>query len=831
MTPKLQKRKSSRAAVSTAERGVQTILSEMSEGVVVENDRYEIVYMNRSLVERFGDCVGEKCYRAFIGRRSPCPDCSVKEIIHKGKERFEYTAQDAAGRSYELVATPLYNPDGSVSVIEVIRDVTEKLAARKKIEREKRIAQSITESITHGVMTVDLDGRITSCNPAMRKQLQIPRRQVRGKKIWEVLTPVPAKQWHQAFEHLTHSTEPIRWDRIQIQHNGRREVVNVKIVPLKDETGEVAGSIDVFEFLTDKLSTEKKLKEAKQFYEVLLHDIREIVLVIRHRKVIWCNRRAEEVLGYSRDELLNRTTARLFFSDKEYRAFIQKAYGVLEHADRYSGLLSLRTNKGDRLHIELSLSATSRRGQRVTDVIAVGRDVTERYQVEQEKKERAQRQAILNRISAKIGSSIDLKEVLRYSARSILKLTGLDGCSIVLYDESSQTLKDYASYGLNLNFQKNLKWRLRPGGVTEWVVRNRKILHIPNTLKDTRSIASRATRMAGVKALAAFPILSKRSVIGLIFINSFQTGAFQSEVISLVTSVASQSAVAIENAKLYRKAKRAYQDLKAAQADVVHAGRMAAVGQLAAGIAHELNNPIGGILGYAQFAAGKLQAMRSDSRPNQTYENLRRYLGYIEKESQRCKDIVQKMLNFSRTEPMNYRRVDVSSILTESIQFMEHSLDRAGVTLKKRFSRQLPEIIADGHHLQQVFVNMLINAQKAMNDGGCLTVTTRRKRRSDDDQEMVEIRFTDTGCGIPKEHQDRIFEPFFTTRSIGEGTGLGLSISYRIVKNHGGRISVKSQVGKGTTFIVRLPVHRSQAQIHTISNPTRRSKKDGGAKG
>jgi two-component system NtrC family sensor kinase len=791
-----------------SDQGVSAILSEMSEGVVVENSRYQIEYMNQSLIDRFGDRVGEKCYRAFIGRQRPCPNCSVKEIIHKGRKRFEYTAVDAVGRSYELVATPLHKEDGTVAVIEVIRDVTEKRAAQQRIKREKEISQSIIQSIAHGVMTITLDGRITSCNPAMRKQLQLPKGRICDRKIWEVLKPVSAKQWRQAFRNVRRSTGLVEWDHLQIRSNGRPEVVNIKIVPLKNEAGEVMGTIDFFEFLTDKLGTEKKLKDAKRFYEVLLHDISEIVLVLRNRKVIWCNRRAEEVLGYPRKDLLDRTPAQLFPSRKAYDHFIQTSYGVLDHSNRSGGLLNLRSKTGEPLHIELSLSATHRQDQRVTDVIAVGRDVTAKIRTEREKKERSQRQAILNRISAKISSSIDLKEVLRFSARSIFQLTGLDGCSIVLYDESSGTLKDYASYGLNKNFQKSLKWRLRRGGVTEWVIGNKKLLHIPDTIADPRSASSRATKLAGVRALAAFPIQSKKKVIGLIFINSFQKGAFEPEVISLVTSVASQAAVVIENAKLYRKAKKAYEDLKAAQADVIQAGRMAAVGQMAAGIAHELNNPIGGILGYAQFAASKLSALRLEPESQEALNNLRRYLGYIEKESQRCKEIVQQMLNFSRTEPLHYRPADVNQIVNESLQFMEHSLARGGIEVRKRFSRQLPNIIADGHQLQQVFINLLINAQKAMDEGGLLTVTTRRTRRSTSGGDSVEIRFSDTGCGIPKEYQERIFDPFFTTRRVGEGTGLGLSISYRIVKNHGGEIRLNSKVGRGTAFIVCLPVHR-----------------------
>ena len=234
MAQKIRKKDRSREVVASAGQGVQTILSEMSEGVVVENEHYQIEYMNQSLIERFGNCVGQKCYRAFIGRQRPCPKCSVKEIIHKGKKRFEYTAHDVSGRSYELVATPLRRPDGSVWVIEVVRDITE------------------------------------------------------------------------------------------------------------------------------KIGTENQLKEAKRFYEVLLHDISEIVLVLRDRRVIWCNHRAEEVFGYSRDELLGRTTARLFSSTVEYQAFVKKAYRSLGRSNRYNNLLSLKTRKGETLHIELSLSARRR---------------------------------------------------------------------------------------------------------------------------------------------------------------------------------------------------------------------------------------------------------------------------------------------------------------------------------------------------------------------------------------------------------------------------------------------------------------------------------------
>lgn len=603
------------------------------------------------------------------------------------------------------------------------------------------------------------------------------------------------------------------------------------------------------------------------------------------------------------------------------------------------------------------------------------RNISARKMTRREEKERRRRVAILNKVTAKISSSIKLRDVLRFIAKSILQLSDLDSCSIVLYDEATLSLRDCISIGLRDKFQESLQWRLRPGGVTEWVVKNKEPLVISDTTKDDRSADSRATKLGGVKALIALPILSKGKVIGLIFVNSFRSGELKPEVVSLISSIASQAAGALENAKLYQqvsekvtelsalhlvgktlvssldvldllhevatvlhksfgynycaillldrermeltigasygvpkrtvqdlrlnaaqegitgwvartgkplyvpnvledsryiggiegikselavpmkrgnevigvlnveskeeggfterdlrvlttiaaqvamaienarlfeKAKGAYEDLKAAQADVVQAGKMSAVGQLAAGIAHELNNPIGGILGYAQFALTKIENLDGQGAGEEDLAHLVRYLRHIERESKRCKEIVQNLLNFSRTPPLNYRRTNVNRLLTESLEFMGHNLVIHNVSVTKRLSPKLPPIIGDGNQLKQVFINIILNSQRAMVDGGILQVVTRKAPHDGQSANCVEVAFSDTGCGIPQEHLPRIFEPFFTTRKVGEGTGLGLSVSYRIIKDHGGAILVDSKVNRGTTFLVRLPVARNR---------------------
>jgi two-component system NtrC family sensor kinase len=289
-------------------------------------------------------------------------------------------------------------------------------------------------------------------------------------------------------------------------------------------------------------------------------------------------------------------------------------------------------------------------------------------------------------------------------------------------------------------------------------------------------------------------------------VESKELDAFGKRDIRILTTVAAQVAMAAENVTLYEQIKRAYEDLKAAQADVVQAAKLSAVGQLAAGVAHELNNPIGGILGYAQFSLSKIKELGMEGEDSDFIGDITRYLEYIEKESQRCKTIVQSLLNFSRTSPMGYGNVNVNNTVNESLQFMEHGLTLKKIAVEKRFGKELPPIMGNENQLQQVFVNIILNAQKAMPQGGKLTVITRCCKRQGASEDYAEILFEDTGIGIPQENIDRIFEPFFTTRKIGEGTGLGLSVSYQIIKKHGGEIKVESRQGSGTTFILHLPI-------------------------
>lgn len=244
---------------------------------------------------------------------------------------------------------------------------------------------------------------------------------------------------------------------------------------------------------------------------------------------------------------------------------------------------------------------------------------------------------------------------------------------------------------------------------------------------------------------------------------------------------------------LEKKVEERTRELTEMQAHLVQSEKLASLGKLAAGIAHEINNPLGGILIYSHLL------LEEAKKNSPTQENLRK----IVKETTRCKDIVKGLLEFARPREPEMTPVNINDVVDRSLSIMERQAFFQNIVIQKIYA-SLPRIIADGSQLQQVFMNIVLNAAEAMGENGTLTIKTYLDPKND----SIHIEFTDTGHGIREENMHRLFEPFFTTKEVGRGTGLGLAISYGIIQKHQGAINVKSQVGKGSTFTVILPVKR-----------------------
>jgi two-component system NtrC family sensor kinase len=247
----------------------------------------------------------------------------------------------------------------------------------------------------------------------------------------------------------------------------------------------------------------------------------------------------------------------------------------------------------------------------------------------------------------------------------------------------------------------------------------------------------------------------------------------------------------------------------AAEDRLLQSEKQASMGRLAAGVAHEINNPLTGVLTFTRILL----------RNKDIGEKNLSYLQKIAESTVRVKNIVKGLLDFSRQTALDREPTEINRLIRGVISAMENQALIKGVSIQFNSGEDLPMLTMDRNQMQSVLINLIINALDAMEQGGTITISTGISlSASDTGKRGIEISVTDNGCGIPPEDLDKLFEPFFTTKEVGKGTGLGLAVSYGIVQRHGGTIRVQSEVGRGSTFTVLLPIEEQVEQDENSSS-------------
>ena len=251
---------------------------------------------------------------------------------------------------------------------------------------------------------------------------------------------------------------------------------------------------------------------------------------------------------------------------------------------------------------------------------------------------------------------------------------------------------------------------------------------------------------------------------------------------------------------LEQKVEKRTQELRSAQAETMRGEKLASVGLLASGVAHELNNPLTGILTFSHLVRQKMPDKSTDAED----------MDLVIRETKRCAAIIKRLLDFAREKLPEKKFTDLNQVIDDTVRIVEQPAHLRDIEITVHLDRTLPPIWIDADQIKQVIMNMLVNAQHAVEEKGSITVSTRcsldPRAPADEPKPMVEISIVDTGCGIPETNLQRIFDPFFTSKDVGKGTGLGLSVSHGIIEAHGGLIEVESKVGEGSTFRVFLPL-------------------------
>jgi len=398
--------------------------------------------------------------------------------------------------------------------------------------------------------------------------------------------------------------------------------------------------------------------------------------------------------------------------------------------------------------------------------------------------------------------TLDIDEILRLVLEGVIKNIGFDRARLYLVNEKRDLLECKMAVGVDVEKIKGIELPLDPeASIVSRSVMEKKPYIIPDARMDPR-VNPVLKEKFNLHSLVVIPLFTKERVLGAIAADHTEPGRrLTKETLDSVMTFAQQAGLAIQNASMYQELKnfsrqmeekiqKTTADLRKTEAQLIRSEKLAALGQLAAGIAHEIRNPLTSINILIHSLRERLPSENSQQ------EDLK----VIEEEIHRMNEIVDQFLRFAKPAPPFFEKTDVLSIVEETLQLLRLQAEKQRIAVEREF-QTLPMILIDPEQMKQAMLNLLLNAIQAMPEGGLLTL----KGRNSEDGQWIHLSIQDSGMGISGEDIDKLFDPFFSTKE--GGVGLGLSITHRIIDQHHGKIEVESSPGMGTLFTVWLPIH------------------------
>jgi PAS domain S-box-containing protein len=634
---------------------------------------------------------------------------------------------------------------------------------------------STFDSIPDCILVHDMEHRVLRANQALLGRLELTREQVVQRLCQEVL-PGAGVNW-KGCPYCAHADCAGEEDPCF----GGYSVVSTSPYTSGDHSR--GGTVHVIKDITEARAAEER-------FTALFNHMHEGVFVSTPEgKILDCNEAFVLMLGYSnKEEILKLDVGESFYLDLEDRKKFLSEISRQGYVRNFE--IRLRCRDGRIINVLESSFATRGPSGKIERYQGLVLDVTEMKRAEDEIRRRNRELYVLNNIAVTFNQSFDLDEILQLIMLQMVELFSTDTAAVYLFDEETNTLSRNASYGHRTVWaEESLNVALPPSFIAMVKANHTELIdqenlpHLPEVLK-------RAVELEGLSSWLWVVLWRKEKILGVLATSSRPLREFTRSEQGVMIAVGRQLATTIEKIQLYNETRKAYDDLRRTQEQLLQSEKMSAVGQLISGVAHELNNPLTAILGYTQL----LESEKLDAR-------VEEFIGKLRKQAQRTQRIVQNLLSFARQHTPKRIHVDLRTVLEDTIALRDYDLKVNNITVERNFDPVLPSVVADPHQLEQVYLNIINNAADAMLDGGR---GGRLRIGIFTENGHVVTSFHDSGPGIfDAKH---VFDPFYTTKRVGKGTGLGLSICYGIVKEHGGEISAQTHPEGGALLQVRLPV-------------------------
>jgi two-component system NtrC family sensor kinase len=742
-------RKAAHQDIQEMTKRLEKIAEMGDDGIIVFNEDYLIEFANMMAVDLTGypreRLIGMDFRRLLVERDVGYLDQMHSQVGSDESKRvcteMQVLSQGGSKRDADVCITIAKTEKGGVKTYAYLRDITE----RKRMEREIREAtkrfEKIAEMGEDGIVVFDEDSRIEFANQTAAEITGIPKQEILGQEFFSFI----GKRDEEFLEEMVMRGEglgqKVCTEMLIRTPNGGKET-EVCIAPTRSDNGRMK-MYAYLRDITERKKLEKVLKESEEKFRNLFERVRHgLFISTKEGRFLDCNQALLDMAGYDKKEdFLKIDIAKDLYANRVDRKKFQE---LIERQGFVKDLeVEFKKRNGEKITVLLTAHTTRNEKNETTGYEGLNIDISERKRMERELRE----------------ANEFLTNLIEDSIDGII-VTDMKG-DILIFNRGAENILGYQA---------------------EEVIgkMNIRSIYEPDIAKEVME-KLRSPDYGGVGKLSSFPILHRKKDGEMI------EGDLSA---SIIYNEEGKEIASVGIFKDLRERLRMERELQKIREALLQSEKLAAMGRLTSQIAHELNNPIYGIM-------NTLELLKTEIPPE---SKRRRILELSLSETQRLTEMLRNMLSFSKPEEEKKRPVNINELIEGILLIMEKQMREANIRIETELDQQIPEIMASTNQMRQVLLNMFKNAKEAMPNGGTLTLGTRR----DADRVLIHIR--DTGTGIPDEIKDKIFEAFFTTKQKVKGVGLGLSVCYGIIKDHGGEIKVDSQEGRGTTFTISLPV-------------------------
>jgi PAS domain S-box-containing protein len=736
----------------------QSIAELGNDGILVFDERRQIEFANQMASEITGYS-NEELLRMSVLSLLAKPHQSFVEDLFIHPERYgektcvevQLPTSNGEIKEAELCIAWAETPLGAKKGYAYLRDITESKRMERRIREATQQFEKIAEMGDDGILVFDQDFKITFANQMASEITGIPKEDLIGRNFFSVIGKEDKQFLEGTVTRGVGIGEKLCTEMKILTSQTHVKDAEVCIALTESDAGEVKTYAYIRD-ITERKKFERDLKDSEEKLRNLFERVRHgLFISSKEGKFLDCNQALLDMLGYpTKEEFLKIDIAQDLYVNPDDRKAFQERIEREGHVKDME--VEFKKKNGGKITVLLTSHPIKNERGEVVGYQGINLEISERKRIENQLREA--NEFFMNLIESSVDGIIaaDMKGNIFIFNKGAEALTGYKAEEVIGKLHITKIYRE----GVAKEIMKKLRSQ-EYGGVGKF---------IPSQMSAVNKFGQE------------IPIQLSAALI--------YNGSGQ-EIASVGIFTDLRPRLGMEK------------KLQETHLQLVSSEKMASLGKLAAGIAHEINNPLGGILIYSSLMIEDLP--EDDPR--------RGDLVRIVQEAGRCKEIVKSLLEFARQTEPKMEPTDVNRAISDGLFFLVNQALFHNIHIVKQLDSFLPFVRGNAGQLKQVFVNIIVNAAEAMHGSGTLTITTFRAP----DGKTVSVEFADTGEGIPAENFTRIFDPFFTTKEVGKGTGLGLATSYGIIEDHGGRISVKSQVGEGTTFTIELPVHQGTQAI------------------